>query len=258
MVAKINLTQPKQFEIPEPETQSNHDLLCEIGRKWALRAPSSLGGNMHLSFSEIGCERHKENPDVFAMHSHGDTIVVEAKASRSDFLADKRKPFRDNPDQGMGDFRYYICPTNLITPEDLKGTKWGLIYVDMKRKHCKVIRGHVLNKNVNKREENDLRWRFKKNFYAEADLKTSLLIRMGLNFDLNGLVQTIKVNAKYNGLLMRQDAQAQLINQHAKLDTIKLLKRVIKSKEGSGHCQRCIDRETRDIRKMTRWVNKNK
>ena len=59
------------------------------------------------------------------------SILVEAKASRSDFLADKNKLFRQYPEQGMGSFRYFICPKELIMPADLP-EKWGLVWVDGK------------------------------------------------------------------------------------------------------------------------------
>ena len=56
------------------------------------------------------------------------TIVVEAKASLSDFYSDRQKPFRQDPGDGMGSERYYLCPEGLIDPKrhDLHG--WGLLY----------------------------------------------------------------------------------------------------------------------------------
>lgn len=56
------------------------------------------------------------------------TMLVEVKVSRNDFLADKRKSFRQTPGKGMGDLRYYCCPKGLIKPEELPDN-WGLLYV---------------------------------------------------------------------------------------------------------------------------------
>lgn len=259
MVAKFDGIKPKPLQAePSVEHLSLHDRLCELGRRWAMRAPSSNGANMHLAFTEVGCQNQKENPDVFAIHSHGETVVLEAKASRSDFLADKRKPFRADPDQGMGDFRYYICPPDVIKPEDLEGTKWGLIYANVDRNQCKVIRGHVLNKNIHKRESNDRDWRFTKNLKAESDLQRSLLIRLGLGVDLNGLVNTLKVQSKYNGLLLRQDAHAQLVRNIERLDLIKTLKKITKDAKGSDNCLECIRRHANDMRRLDRMAKNMK
>lgn len=67
-----------------------------------------------------------ELPDVFAYREN--SIVVECKVSRGDFLADGKKPFRVNPEDGMGDYRYYCCPKGLISKDELP-TGWGLLYI---------------------------------------------------------------------------------------------------------------------------------
>lgn len=68
-----------------------------------------------------------ELPDVIGFKRR-ESIVVECKISRSDFLADKKKPFRVMPDRGMGDKRYYCCPQGLIKPDELPPS-WGLVYI---------------------------------------------------------------------------------------------------------------------------------
>lgn len=70
---------------------------------------------------------NKEQPDAIGWRSDV-SILIEVKASRSDFLSDKSKTFRADPDKGMGDWRFYMCPPGIIKIEDLpKG--WGLLYV---------------------------------------------------------------------------------------------------------------------------------
>ena len=54
--------------------------------------------------------------------------MIEVKVSRADFIADAKKPFRINPDQGIGASRYYCCPEGMIKPEELPN-KWGLLWL---------------------------------------------------------------------------------------------------------------------------------
>ena len=65
------------------------------------------------------------------------SILIECKASRSDFLADKRKAFRVNPEQGIGHVRLYMCPPDVIQVEDLPDG-WGLLWVRGKTIERKV------------------------------------------------------------------------------------------------------------------------
>lgn len=120
----------------------NHRELCEVGARFLKRPESANGHGCHFTIVEAAC--YGENPDVFGVR-HGlnrngmGTFLLEAKTSRSDFLVDKNKPHRLNPAQGMGKYRYYICPTGLIKPEEVP-EKWGLIYVSPKG-ICKVVAG---------------------------------------------------------------------------------------------------------------------
>ena len=67
-----------------------------------------------------------EYPDAIGWRS-GVSIQVECKVSRADFLADKHKPFRADPAKGMGDWRFYLCPPDIIQVEDLPAG-WGLLW----------------------------------------------------------------------------------------------------------------------------------
>ena len=55
-------------------------------------------------------------------------MLVECKVSRSDFLADRDKPFRQNPGMGIGCERFYLAPRGLIRIEQLPSS-WGLLEV---------------------------------------------------------------------------------------------------------------------------------
>lgn len=70
-----------------------------------------------------------ESPDAIGFKYGDQSTLVECKTGRSDFLADKNKPFRIRPEKGMGLIRYYISPPEVITVEDLP-EKWGLLHVD--------------------------------------------------------------------------------------------------------------------------------
>lgn len=97
-----------------------HASLVEAAKKW-------LVGSCGCAFA-VGevVAWTAEIPDAIGFKSNM-SIVVECKVSRSDFLADRKKPFRMKPETGMGDHRYYLCPEGIIKPTDeLNG--WGLLY----------------------------------------------------------------------------------------------------------------------------------
>jgi len=71
---------------------------------------------------------NSETPDVIAWHG-GASILIECKVSRSDFLADHRKWFRNREKDGMGDTRYVAAPKGLVTPDEVPDG-WGLYEVD--------------------------------------------------------------------------------------------------------------------------------
>lgn len=73
-----------------------------------------------------------EIPDVIGWCSWA-SILIEVKISRGDFLKDKKKSFRLDSKLGVGNFRYYICPSGLIDPRELP-EDWGLLYIDDKGK----------------------------------------------------------------------------------------------------------------------------
>lgn len=68
-----------------------------------------------------------EIPDAIGFYGiNGYSILCEVKVSRSDFLNDKKKIFRNGEDTGMGDERYYYVPKGLIAVEELP-EGWGLL-----------------------------------------------------------------------------------------------------------------------------------
>ncbi len=72
-----------------------------------------------------------ENPDAIGWYT-GRTMLVECKVSRSDFLADRKKRFRANPERGLGLYRYFMAPKGLIRVDELPA-RWGLLEVSGSR-----------------------------------------------------------------------------------------------------------------------------
>lgn len=106
-----------------------HKELVEIAYKWVLKN-ASCG----IAFKEIYTVNNTgEIPDVIGFGSWEHSVLIECKVSRSDFLKDRNKKFRCNPELGMGKNRLYCCPEGLIKKEELPPS-WGLIYVDDKGK----------------------------------------------------------------------------------------------------------------------------
>lgn len=69
-----------------------------------------------------------ETPDCIGFRDSGETsLLIECKASRSDFLADAKKPHRRWPERGMGMHRYFMCRPGLIRADELPA-RWGLLY----------------------------------------------------------------------------------------------------------------------------------
>jgi hypothetical protein len=142
--------------------QFTHSDLVEIAYKWVMKNASC--GFAFKEFKSLA----EEQPDVIGFGSSGHSVLIECKASRSDFLADKRKPFRVNPQLGMGSQRLYCCPAGLIKVDELP-EGWGLIYVDDNKKARKV---HSLNPG------NIYLKSIPKNDRAEMDVMYSALRRL--------------------------------------------------------------------------------
>jgi len=67
-----------------------------------------------------------EVPDAIGWKGACRSVVVECKLLRSDFLADRAKPFRQNSELGLGCERWYLTPAGLLSDEDLP-RYWGLL-----------------------------------------------------------------------------------------------------------------------------------
>lgn len=98
-----------------------HRELCEIAERWLLGT-----AKCRVAIAEPNCIVTDEQPDAIGFMPSG-SILVEAKTSRADFLADAKKPFRISAKNGMGNERFYICEPGIISAEDLP-QGWGLLH----------------------------------------------------------------------------------------------------------------------------------
>lgn len=103
-------------------TSDLHDLLVQKAARWCLRSRS-------CTFAL--CEPYSacmEQPDVLAWTMGGWSVLVECKASRADFLADKKKTFRDPRLRFMslGQERWYAVGPSVATADDCPDG-WGLL-----------------------------------------------------------------------------------------------------------------------------------
>ena len=118
-----------------------HNELIKLSAKWLKKHDHNI---TIPNCSVIACDLKTQNgtgeiPDVIGWNSKY-SVLLEVKVSRADFLKDKNKKFRKNPIIGLGQLRYYVCPTDLINVEDIP-INWGLIYCSGKQ--MKII--HVAN-----------------------------------------------------------------------------------------------------------------
>lgn len=89
-----------------------------------LRAKKWLASRCGVVLAEYVCDT-REIPDAIGFSSRC-SILVECKATRADFLADKKKRHR-NGLRRMGNYRFYLVPPGLVRAEEVEDG-WGLLY----------------------------------------------------------------------------------------------------------------------------------
>ncbi len=104
----------------------SHGKLVAHAKEWLL---SAKGCNP--VFVERGSAKSSEMPDAIGWNSQS-SILVECKASVSDFRADKMKPFRIDSDKGMGRQRFFLFGRSvyLSISKDEIPDGWGVVVVD--------------------------------------------------------------------------------------------------------------------------------
>lgn len=160
-------------------TDFSHKALCDLAVVWLKRQNSARGHGCNVAVSECPSGYMGEIPDAIGFRTTfpaAESVLVEVKVTRSDFLADKRKPHRQAG--GLGSFRYYMCPEGLIQVADLP-PGWGLLWVN-KRGHIKPMAGPVAElANCCNFQEVCERWRQPADQARELWLLAKLLSRVG-------------------------------------------------------------------------------
>jgi hypothetical protein len=128
-----------------------------------------------------------EMPDAIGWKRACHSVLVECKASRADFLADRGKPFRQRPELGVGCERFYLAPVGLIRPEEL-AVGWGLLEYHNRR--IQMLRAS--RKNL----------RSEKGFACEMNLLLASLRRVEIRIEPQTITEFLKWQnrmAEYNG-----------------------------------------------------------
>lgn len=89
--------------------------------KYDYRRPEMNGLGLGVIASET-VTAAMDIPDVIGWRG-GVSCLIECKASRADFFADAKKPQRSNG-TGMGEYRYFFTPKELIARDELP-SDWG-------------------------------------------------------------------------------------------------------------------------------------
>jgi len=147
-----------------------HAELVDRARIWLARRCPVVATEVATAAEEI--------PDVIGWRG-STTLLVECKASRSDFAADRQKFFRGEPKYGMGYRRYYLTPPALVEFSELPAG-WGLLEL-----HGRGVR--VIHESSKFRE---------RNVRDEALILVSLLRRIGGQAPLGVSIKCYTIQTK--------------------------------------------------------------
>ena len=127
-----------------------------------------------------------ETPDAIGWKKACHSVLVEGKVSRSDFLADRNKPFRQKSTLGVGCERYYLAPRGLIRLEELPAG-WGLL--------------EVFGREVERLKPSAKNLRTAAGFQSEMNLLLSSLRRVEIRIEPESITDFLKWKnrlAEYN------------------------------------------------------------
>ncbi|MGI9102708.1 MAG: hypothetical protein ACR2IF_09725 [Terriglobales bacterium] len=160
-----------------------HEALVELAVKW-LRTRYRCG----IVLSEQAC-CSGEVPDVIGWKGRCRSVLVECKVSRADFLADRSKPWRANPEGALGCERYYMAPERMISPSELP-PGWGLL----------EVRGRKVEAALPCSRRKSLRTQ--EGFLNEMNLLLASLRRVEIRIEPQTITEFLKWEnrmARYNG-----------------------------------------------------------
>lgn len=152
-----------------------HKKLVKIAYNWLLKI------GCPFALAELKTAAY-EQPDVIGW-KNGESILIECKISRRDFLVDFKKRFRRYSDMGVGVYRFFMCPPDIINESDIKNSdnRWGLLWVisDKKIERIRAPKGNIWND-----------WpTFQRDEHAENLMLCSALRRVHANGDLKKILK---------------------------------------------------------------------
>ena len=100
-----------------------HTELVEQAAKWARKKWPVVVTEITTTWGE--------EPDVICFKT-GSSLLIEVKASRGDFLADRNKPFRQPGIWSLGKYRCYFTNPGIAAADEVP-LGWGLYEFDGKR-----------------------------------------------------------------------------------------------------------------------------
>ena len=110
----------------------SHSDLVACAERWLRRF-----AGCSIVVTETSCvSRTMEIPDAIGWRERV-SVLIECKTSRSDFLADRKKKFREDAARGMGTVRYFLAPVGLLRPDELPAG-WGLLELSGRTVHLTV------------------------------------------------------------------------------------------------------------------------
>jgi hypothetical protein len=92
-------------------------------------------------------------PDAIGWKRRCHSVLVECKVSRADFLADRAKAWRQNPESGVGSERYYLSLAGMIAAKELP-TGWGLL--EARGREIEVVKRAAKNLRLSAGFENEM------------------------------------------------------------------------------------------------------
>ena len=116
---------PIRWAHAEVGVGSAHGDLVVRAQRWLINSQRCV-----LSLIERCAGGAGESPDAIGWRPDTLSILVECKVSVMDFYADRQKPWRKDPNLGVGYYRYFLTPPALIDPlRHSLPDRWGLLEV---------------------------------------------------------------------------------------------------------------------------------
>lgn len=151
---------------------------------------------------ERTCHFSSEIPDAIGWEPDGWSILVECKATRADFLKDKRKAHRQN-DYSMGQERWYFSPPALISVDELP-SGWGLIELHGDRVRKKLSPATYQSRSVSSRSVRQTL------FNSKITQAESPLLVAALRRSTEQLVDHLRADVR--GVRVRKSPTSQLLS----------------------------------------------